>query len=60
MASIPDITRMIARVQDWKERAGKAAPTPSALLGEAAKLFDEASTCLTELRRPLLGRGRQR
>jgi hypothetical protein len=60
VASIPDITRMIARVQDWKERAGKAGGRADTdrVLGEAHKLFDEVSDLLTEMRRPLLG-GRQ-
>jgi uncharacterized protein YbcI len=31
----------------------------AALLGEAHKLFDEISNLLTEMRRELLGRGRQ-
>jgi hypothetical protein len=30
------------------------------VLGEADKLFDELSNMLTEMRRQLLGRGRQR
>jgi hypothetical protein len=61
LPSIPDITRMIARIADWKEERGKArgrAETDRAL-GEAHKLFDEISNMLTEMRRELLGRGRQ-
>jgi hypothetical protein len=52
---------MIARIEDWKEGHGKArghAETDPAL-GEAHKLFDEISKMLTEMRRELLGRGKQ-
>ena len=61
VTSVPDITRMIARIEDWKEGRGKArgrAETDRAL-GEAHKLFDEISNMLTEMRRELLGSGRQ-
>jgi hypothetical protein len=52
---------MIARIEDWKERRGKARGRAEAnrALGEAHKLFDEISNMLTELRRALLGRDRQ-
>jgi hypothetical protein len=62
VASVPDITRMIARIEDWKEARGKArgrAETDRGL-GEAHKLFDEASDMLTEMRREVLGSGRGR
>jgi hypothetical protein len=61
VASIPEITRMIARVQDWKERAGKARghADTDRVLGEAATLFDDVSDMLSELRRELLGGGRR-
>jgi hypothetical protein len=52
---------MIARIEGWKEGHGKArgrAETDPAL-GEAHKLFDEISKMLTEMRRELLGRGKQ-
>ena len=57
MASVPDITRMIARIEDWKEARGKARGRADTdrVLGEAQKLFDELSNVLTELRRELLG-----
>jgi hypothetical protein len=61
VTSIPEITRMIALIEDWKEGHGKArgrAETDRAL-SEAHKLFDELSNLLTEMRRELLGRGRQ-
>jgi hypothetical protein len=62
VASIPEITRMIARIEDWKERRGKARGRAETdrVLGEAHRLFDEVSNLLTEMRRPLLGSGRQR
>ena len=61
MASVPEITRMIARIEDWKDGHGKArgrAETNRGF-GEAHKLFDEISNLLTEMRRELLGRGNQ-
>jgi hypothetical protein len=61
VASVPEITRMIARIEDWKERRWKARGRADTdrVLGEAHKLFDELSNMLTELRRELLGGGRQ-
>jgi hypothetical protein len=58
VASIPEITRMIARIEDWKERREKARGRADTdrVLGEAHKLFDEASDMPTELRRELLAR----
>ena len=62
MTSVPDITRMIARTEDWKEARGKARGRAETdrVLGEAHKLFDEISNMLTEMRRELLGSGRQK
>jgi hypothetical protein len=62
VASVPEITRMIARIEAWKEARGKARGRADTdrVLGEAHKLFDEISRMLTEMRRELLGRGRQR
>ena len=62
MTTIPDITRMIARIEDWKERRGKARGRAETdrVLGEVHKLFDEISNMLTEMRRELLGSGRRR
>jgi hypothetical protein len=62
VASVPDITRMIARIEDWKEGHGKARGRAETdrMLGEAHKLFDEISDMLSEIRRDLLGSGRQR
>ena len=62
MTSVPEITRMIARIEGWKEARGEARGRAETdrVLGEADKLFDELSNMLTEVRRGLLGRGRQR
>ena len=62
MTTVPEITRMIARIEDWKEGHGKARGRAETdrVLGEADKLFDEISNMLTEMRRELLGGGRRR
>jgi hypothetical protein len=62
VTAVPDITRMIARIEDWKEGHGKARGRAETdrVLGEAHKLFEEISNMLTEMRRELLGGGRQR
>jgi hypothetical protein len=62
VTSVPDITRMIARIEDWKEARGKARGRAETdrVLGEAHKLFAEVSAMLTEMRRQLLGSARQR
>jgi hypothetical protein len=62
VSSVPEITRMIALIGGWKEARGKARSRAETdrVLGEAHKLFDELSHMLTEMRRQLLGRGRQR
>jgi hypothetical protein len=62
VTSVPEITRMIARIEDWKEGHGKARGRAETdrVLGEAHKLLDEISNMLTEIRRELLGSGRQR
>jgi hypothetical protein len=63
VTSVPEITRMIARIEDWRDGHGKPGGRAEAAhrLGEAHKLFDEISNMLTEMRRELLGSvGRQR
>jgi hypothetical protein len=61
VTSVPDITRMIARIEDWRDGHGKPGGRTEAAcrLGEAHKLLDEISNMLTEMRRALPGRGRQ-
>jgi hypothetical protein len=56
VTSIPDITRLIARMEDWKGQGpalGRAEATRR--LDEAHKLLDEIADMLTEMRRELLG-----
>ena len=62
VTSVPEITRMIARIEDWQEGHGKARGRAETdrVLGEAHKLFDEISNMLTEMRQALLGSGRRR
>jgi hypothetical protein len=62
LTSIPDITRMIARIEDWKEGHGKARGRAETdrVLGEAHKLFDEVNNLLTDMRGEMLGRGGQK
>jgi hypothetical protein len=62
VASVPEITRMIARIEDWKERRAQASGRAETdrVLGDAHKLFDELSDMLTQMRRQLLSSGRQR
>ena len=62
MTSVPEITRMVARIEDWKERHAKARGRAETdrVLGEAHKLFDEVGNMLTEMRRELLDGGRRR
>jgi hypothetical protein len=62
MTSVPEITRMIARIQEWRDghnTPGGRAET-ARRLDEAHKLLAEVSAILTEMRRELLGSGRPR
>ena len=60
VTSVPEITCMIPRIEDWKEGHGKARSHAETdrVLGEALKLFDEIGNMLTKMRRELLGRRR--
>jgi hypothetical protein len=62
VATVQEITRMIARIEDWREGHGKARGRAETdrVLGEARKLFDEIGNMLTEMRRELLSSGRRR
>ena len=62
VASVPELTRMIARIEDWREGHGKArgCAETDRVLSEAHKLSDEISDMLTKMRRELLSSGRQR
>ena len=60
VSSVPEITRMIARIEDWKGQGpvlGRAEATRR--LEEAHKLLEEIADLLTEMRKTLLGDLRQ-
>jgi hypothetical protein len=52
---------LIARIEDWKDGHGKARGRAETdrVLGEAQRLLTEAKHMLGDMRRELLGRGRQ-
>ena len=60
--AVPRVPVVVVPAEDWKERRGKARGRADTdrVLSEAAKLFDELSDMLTEIRRELLGSGRPR
>ena len=62
MTSIPDITRLLAWIAEWQDGHGKAGGRAEAAsrLEEANKLLDEVANMLGDVRRELLGSGRQR
>ena len=53
-----DITRMLARIEDWKEGHGKARGRAETdrVLSEARQLLTEVEHMLTNMRRTMLGR----
>jgi hypothetical protein len=55
VASIPDITRLIARIETWKEGTALGRAEAARRLEEAHKLFDQIEHMLTDMRRELLG-----
>lgn len=62
MTSVPDITRLIARIAEWQEEHGKPGGRAETTrrLEEADKLLDEVSNLLVEIRREMMGGGRGR
>ena len=62
MTTVPEITRMIARIQEWRDGHGKPGGRADAArrLDEADKLLEEVNNLLSRLRRELPGGGRQR
>ena len=56
MISIPDLTRLLARLHEWQEGHGKPGGRADAArrLDEANRLFDEVSNMLSEMRRTML------
>ena len=61
MTSVPDITRLIARIAEWQEGHGKPGGRAESArrLEEANKLLEEVSNALVDMRRELLGSGRR-
>jgi hypothetical protein len=59
VTSVPEITRMLARIQEWQDGHGLAGGRAEAArrLDKAHTLLDEVSDMLTELRRAMLGGG---
>ena len=61
MTSVPDLTRLLARIEDWKGQEPALGRAEAARrLDEAAKLLDEIANMLGDVRRELLAGGRQR
>ena len=58
MASVPDITRLLARIAGWQEEHGQPAGRADAArrLEEAHRLLEEVAYMLGDVRRDLLGR----
>ena len=56
MTSVPEITRMIARIEDWKGQGPALGRADAARrLEEAHKLLEETADMLVDVRRDLLG-----
>jgi hypothetical protein len=56
MASVPDITRLIARIEDWKGQGPALGRTEAARrLDEAHTLLDEIEHMLADMRRTMTG-----
>ena len=62
MTSIPELTRLLAAIHTWQDGHGQAGGRAEAArrLDEAHKLLDAISTMLTEIRRTMLGAGKDR
>jgi hypothetical protein len=57
VTSVPDITRLLARIEDWKGQVPALGRAEAARpLDEAHKLLDEVSNMLGDVRRELPGR----
>jgi hypothetical protein len=61
MTSVPEITRLLAKIQEWQDGSGQPGGRAEAArrLDEARKLLDEIEHMLADMRRTLIG-GRQR
>jgi hypothetical protein len=62
VTTVPEITRMIARIQEWRDGHGKPGGRAEAArrLDEAHELLEAISDLLSRLRRELPGGGRLR
>jgi hypothetical protein len=61
VTSVPEITRMLARIEDWKGQGPALGRAEAARrLDEADKLLDEIEHMLADVRRELLGGRRKR
>ena len=62
MASIPELTRLLAAIHTWQDGHGQPGGRAEAArrLDEAHKLLDEVANMLTEIRRTMLGAGKDR
>ena len=57
MTTVPDITRLIARIEEWKGRGPALGRAEAARrFDEVHKLLDEIEHMLADVRRDLLGR----
>ncbi len=58
MTSVPELTRLLAKIHEWQDGHGKAGGRAEAArrLEEAHKLLDEVADMLTHMRRELLQR----
>ena len=56
MTSVPEITRLLAKIPEWQDGHNKPGGRAEAArrLDEAHKLLDELRNMLTEIRRTLL------
>jgi hypothetical protein len=53
---VPDITRLLARIEDWKGQGPVLGRAEAARrLDETHKLLDEIANMLTEMRRTMIG-----
>jgi hypothetical protein len=55
--TVPDLTRLLARIEDWKSQGPTLGRADAARrISEAHKLLDEVANMLDDIRREMLGR----